>query len=199
MTRALVVLLTIVAAGPAAADSDEFAHCTTCHGADGNGNPAIKAPKLAGMERWYIEAQLAAFRDGWRGTDVLDMPGHEMRPVAAALPNESAMARAAAYVSAFTPVAPPVTVEGDAARGSASYTACATCHGADGRGKEELNAPALAGQNDWYLVTQLKNYRDGHRGTHEDDVRGATMRPMAAVLVDDAAIADVVAYINSLH
>ena len=54
-------------------------------------------------------------------------------------------------------------------------------------------------QSDWYLVAQLHNYRDGRRGTHQDDVHGATMQPFAATLVDDAAIVDVVAYINSLH
>jgi cytochrome c553 len=47
--------------------------------------------------------------------------------------------------------------------------------------------------------SQLHNYRDGRRGTHQDDVHGATMQPFAATLVDDAAIVDVVAYINSLH
>jgi cytochrome c oxidase subunit 2 len=122
-----------------------------------------------------------------------------MRPVAAELPNGAALARAVAYVAAFEPIAPPATVEGDAFRGAALYAPCAACHGAAGQGDESLGAPALAGQNDWYLVTQLHNYRDGRRGTHADDVRGATMRPLVATLPDDAAITDVVAYINSLR
>ena len=182
-----------------AAGTDEFLYCTTCHGAEGNGNLAIRAPKIAGMERWYIDAQLVAFRAGWRGTDPADMPGHEMRPVAAVLPNDATVARASAYVATFTPGVPPVTVAGDAARGAALYAACAACHGADGRGNEGLAAPALAGQSDWYLVAQLRNYHDGRRGTHKDDIHGATMQPFAAALADEAAIVDVVAYINSLH
>jgi len=198
MTRALI-LLYMLALVPAAAAGDDFLYCTTCHGADGNGNRAIRAPKIAGMEPWYVEAQLAAFRAGWRGTDPADAPGHEMRPVAAVLANDATVARAAAYVAAFAPGAAPVTVTGDAAHGATLYAACAACHGADGRGNETFAAPALAGQNDWYLVTQLHNYRDGRRGTHADDVHGATMRPLVATLVDEAAIVDVVAYINSLH
>ncbi len=182
-----------------AADADEFLFCTTCHGVEGAGNPAIRAPKIAGMERWYVDAQLAAFRAGWRGADPADMPGHEMRPVAAVLPNDATVARAAAYVETFAATAPPITVEGNADHGATLYVACAVCHGTDGRGNEALAAPALAGQSDWYLVAQLHNYRDGRRGTHQDDVHGATMQPFAATLVDDAAIVDVVAYINSLH
>ena len=32
--------------------SDLF--CLTCHGTDGQGNQGIDAPRLAGMERWYL-------------------------------------------------------------------------------------------------------------------------------------------------
>jgi cytochrome c553 len=199
MTRALILLYALALMPVASAADDDFLYCTTCHGADGNGNRAIRAPKIAGMEHWYVEAQLAAFRAGWRGTDPADAPGHEMRPVAAVLPNDATLARAVAYVAAFVPSAPPVTVTGDAAHGATLYAPCAACHGADGRGNEALAAPALAGQSDWYLVTQLHNYRDGRRGTNPEDVHGATMRPLVATLVDEAAIVDVVAYINSLH
>ncbi len=200
MTRALTLLAYVALAVAAhAADSEDFTYCMTCHGTEALGNAAIQAPKIAGMEKWYIEAQLAAFRAGWRGADPADMPGHEMRPVAGELPNEASTARAAQFVATFTPIAPPVTIEGNSSRGATFYAACAACHGAAGHGNEALAAPALAGQNDWYLATQIRNYRDGRRGTHKDDVHGATMRPLVAVLVDDAAIADVVAYINSLH
>ena len=127
------------------------------------------------------------------------MAGHEMRPVAVVFPNDETLARAAEYVETFTPTRRRSRSTAMRTRGATLYAACAACHGADGRGNETLAAPALAGQSDWYLVTQLHNYRDGRRGTHEDDVHGATMRPLAAALVDDAAIVDVVAYINSLH
>jgi cytochrome c oxidase subunit II len=200
MTRVLTFCLAFsVATIAAAADPDEFTYCTVCHGIEGNGNPAIHAPKIAGLAPWYVDAQLNAFRAGWRGADPADTPGHEMRPVAAELPNDAAVARAVAYVAAFVPIAPPITIEGNPIAGAALYAPCAACHGAAGEGNESLGAPALAGQNDWYLVTQIHNYRDGRRGTHPDDVRGATMRPLVATLPDDAAIVDVVAYINSLH
>jgi len=48
------------------------------------------------------------------------------------------------------------------------------------------------------MTRQLKNFRVGIRGAHPDDAFGAQMRPMAMVLTNDEAIADVVAYITSL-
>lgn len=200
MSRLLAVCIAFASSAIAsAADPDEFTYCTVCHGVDGNGNPAIRAPKIAGQAPWYIEAQMKAFRAGWRGTDPADASGHEMQPVAQELPNDATLARAVAYVAAFVPISPPTTIEGDATRGATLYASCAACHGAVGEGNESIGAPALAGQNDWYLATQIRNYRDGRRGTHEDDVRGETMRPLVAALADDAAITDVVAYINSLR
>ncbi len=86
----------------------------------------------------------------------------------------------------------------DADVGQALYVVCGACHGPDGGGNVALNAPKLTGQEAWYLQRQLNNYKTGARGTHEDDVFGIQMAPMAAILVDDAAIANVVAYINTL-
>lgn len=87
---------------------------------------------------------------------------------------------------------------GDAAKGQALYAVCATCHGANGEGNVALNAPNLSGQSDWYLVSQLDYYKKGIRGSHKDDTLGQQMAAMSATLVDQAAIHDVVAYINSL-
>jgi len=62
-----------------------------------------------------------------------------------------------------------------------------------------MNAPRQAGLNDWYLVTQLKNFRSGSRGAHSDDAYGMQMNMMAAILNSDESINDVVAYINTLE
>src|SRR5690606_23310849 len=57
---------------------------------------------------------------------------------------------------------------GDAARGQALYAVCSTCHGPNAEGLHEMNAPALAGREAWYLVRQLENFKAGIRGTHPD-------------------------------
>lgn len=93
---------------------------------------------------------------------------------------------------------PVVEAAGDAEKGKTLYAICAACHGANAEGTAALNAPANAGQDPWYMTRQLKNFKAGIRGAHPDDTFGAQMRPMAMVLADDQAIADVVAYISSL-
>jgi cytochrome c oxidase subunit 2 len=87
---------------------------------------------------------------------------------------------------------------GDPAAGQASYAVCSACHGQQAEGNKDLNAPKLAGQAGWYLARQLKNFKSGVRGADDKDVFGKQMAPMAATLPDDAAIANVVAYIASL-
>ena len=87
---------------------------------------------------------------------------------------------------------------GDPLIGQATYPVCATCHGSQGEGIVALNSPKLSGQESWYLETQLRNFKNGVRGAHEDDVYGKQMAPMAAVLADEAAIRNMAAYISTL-
>ena len=87
---------------------------------------------------------------------------------------------------------------GNAVVGAAQYAPCAACHGTQGAGNLDLNAPKLAGQSDWYLKRQLMNYKTGLRGTHEKDMFGRQMTAMVMTLVNEAAVDNVVAYINTL-
>lgn len=196
---ASLTLLSALASPTTSASKEDFSYCLTCHGAQGNGNPAIQAPKIAGMEPWYVRKQLEQFRAGVRGTSPLDHTGQEMRPIAAALAEPAEIDGAVRYAAAFKPKAPPVTVTGDHERGRTLYEICAACHGARGEGNSALHAPALANQSDWYLVTQLERYRSGARGFSADDIAGAQMRVIAVSLPDSNAITDVVAFINTLR
>ena len=62
-----------------------------------------------------------------------------------------------------------------------------------------LNAPRMAGMDDWYLARQLENFKSGVRGAHPEDFYGEQMGFMARTLIDDQAINDLVAYINTLE
>ncbi|HEY5573087.1 MAG TPA: hypothetical protein VIK64_08765, partial [Anaerolineales bacterium] len=64
---------------------------------------------------------------------------------------------------------------------------------------QQMNAPGLKGMSDWYLVTQLKNFKQGIRGAHARDLYGSQMALMAAILSDDQAINDLVAYVNTFE
>lgn len=182
--------------GVEADTSDRY--CTTCHGADGIGNIAVEAPRLAGMEGWYLKRQLENFRAGIRGTHAQDIQGIAMRPMATKLSDES-IADIVEWVGEWEYVPAETTIDGNVNQGRTAYQTCAACHGANAEGTEALGAPALAGQNDWYMVTQLKNFRAGFRGAHPDDTYGGQMLTMSSTLSDDQAIINVVSYINTLQ
>lgn len=176
--------------------SDRF--CLTCHGTDGQGNQGIDAPRLAGMERWYLKRQLELFRDGLRGTHPEDLAGQEMQPMAEILSDDS-ITDILDWVETWEYIPTEITMtDGDASRGQSLYQTCAACHGVNGEGNEAMNAPALAGQNDWYLMTQLVNFKEGYRGYDSQDRYGSQMRMMAQGIPDETAMKDLVSYINTL-
>jgi cytochrome c oxidase subunit II len=179
--------------------ANEFDYCLLCHGTNGNGNVAIRAPKISGVEPWYLARQLENFADGLRGMPEADAPGHEMGPVGLRLRNEKQLEAAVQFVGRLDSRKPARTVSGDVKRGKSLYAACAACHGASGEGNAQLQAPALAARSDWYLAVQLENFRRGLRGADPRDTYGAQMRAVIGSLADDAAVNDVVAYINTLR
>ena len=90
-------------------------------------------------------------------------------------------------------------MQGDVKAGETLYVVCAECHGDKAQGNEAMAGPRLAGQNDWYLVNQINKFKQRQRGYHASDHGGRQMAPMVVTLADEAAINDVVAYINSLQ
>ena len=196
----LLLGATAHAAGDAAAGKSLYPVCTACHGPTGLGNQAMNAPKLAGQEPWYLVRQMQMFQNGSRGTAAGDMHGAQMAAMAKGpqLASEEALQNLAAYIATFPVADVPETVTGDAAAGQKLYVVCAACHGPQAEGVEALGGPRLAGQSDWYLVTSINKYKNGQRGYHATDHRGRQMAPMVATLTSDQAVADIVAYINSL-
>lgn len=188
-------------AGDAAAGKALFPVCTACHGPTGQGNQAMNAPKLAGLSSWYFIKQMQLFQNDARGTAPGDMHGMQMAAMAKGpqLTGDAALANLAAYVATFPDEPTAQTVAGDAKAGAALYPVCAACHGQRAEGIEAMAGPRLAGQNDWYLVAQIKKFQKGQRGYHNSDHGGRQMRPMASTLTSEQAINDVVAYIRSME
>ena len=179
--------------------ADEFVNCTVCHGVQMMGNEILQAPRLSGMAGWYVSRQMLAFKNGERGIHEDDLPGRRMQTMAAALSSEQ-IAAVSSFVADTRSDGPPQTVSGDIDAGQDHYATCYACHGENGEGNEAIGGPPLAGINDWYLATQLRNYRDGYRGTNPDDTYGFMMRAATLVFLnDDEAIADVVSYIATLY
>jgi cytochrome c oxidase subunit 2 len=201
-----VTFLIGVAASASAADSalerlaGDYDYCTVCHGANGQGNVAIQAPALAGIETWYLRSRLQAYRAQHLGVEFArDPSGTEMRTVAREI-DAARIPGIADYIAHFRPAPQARTLPGNTVNGRRLYaTHCATCHGERGTGNELLHAPGLQRLNDWYFVAAFGKYRSGLRGTASDDVFGTQMRVLASSLPADFAINDVVAYIQSLR
>lgn len=99
-------LFSALSAGALAAGDPErgqslYAVCGSCHGPNGEGNEALNAPALAGMETWYTERQLKNFKSGVRGSDPKDTYGMQMAPMAATLADDQAIADVSAYIESL--------------------------------------------------------------------------------------------------
>ena len=190
-----IFALNSFASGNALKGQGSYAVCLACHGAEGMGNKALNAPQIAGQSIWYLKRQLKNFKKGIRGADAKDTYGMQMRPMALTLRNDEAINDMAAYISSMPLKTVSATIKGDLDAGKKSYMLCQSCHGSNGEGNKALNAPRLAGQHDWYLARQLRNFKEGIRGTKAGDLYGAQMRPMAMALSNDETIKNISAYI----
>jgi len=188
-----------VSAEATAPGQEIFQLCAQCHGPTGAGQRPLNAPSIAGLPKWYVEAQLKKFRKGARGTHWQDLAGMQMRPMSLSFHNDADLEAVAGYVASLPrPSVAPMLEGGDAEHGKLLFTPCTACHGPEAAGNEQLKAPPLRAASDWYLATQLAHFKAGIRGANPLDVEGATMRPMAATLPDEQAVKDVVAYISSM-
>jgi cytochrome c553 len=144
--------------------------CQECHGEAGLGT-AEHFPKLAGQGAAYLRKQLTDFRSGARKNAI-------MTDMAAAISARD-VDDIAAYFSGsphwageeqnFSAAGQKLFREGDAARG---LIACVICHGEKGGGDFEAVpvSPAIAGQRESYLATQLYAWKAGDRKNSPGDV-----------------------------
>ena len=195
----------------AARGQTHYSTCQTCHGLNAEGNQAAGAPRLVGLQEWYLAKQLQKYRSGLRGSEAQDTSGQEMAAIAKVLPNEKAINDVAGYI--VTLKANPSTrteTSGDPVKGEALFWHCTHCHGSRGQGiNEGYNrtpkslhppAPKLSGQDDWYMIRQLQNFKSRIRGSHKQDKEGMQCRVRGmSSLSSEKDIYDVVAYIKTLQ
>lgn len=86
------------AAGDAERGKSLYATCGACHGPNAEGMQALNAPRLTGLEPWYLVRQLQNFKQGIRGSDPKDIYGMQMAPMAQILPDQQAMEDVVAYI-----------------------------------------------------------------------------------------------------
>lgn len=183
---------------PANRGKELFATCSECHGEQGEGNFAIGAPNIAGMNGWYIETELRKFRAGIRGAQFEDIEGMRMRPMSLSLGGDADVKAVAAYVASLPPVRHAPILRGDPQAGKRRYALCSGCHGPSGSGNEAVKAPRLAGVDDWYIATEIKKFHNGVRGADPNDAEGQAMAPMTRAFNNDKMIDDLAAYVSTL-
>lgn len=174
--------------------------CRTCHGAQGEGNPLLAAPALAGQREEYLVRQLHNFKSGKRGYHRDDRHGNTMRGIASTLSDDEITALAKHF--ATLAVAPAgAAIKGDVAAGKARYLGtCAMCHGEKAEGYLPLQSPSLRVLNSEYLSAQMHSFVKGWRGdASEFDQPSLWMRSIAAQVSDPVELANIIAYIKSLR
>lgn len=193
------LLLGTVSVNAQQTGANQYKLCHQCHGDRGEGNMLVGAPAVAGLPAWYTEAQVKKFQDGSRGAHPRDEGGLRMRPMSRMVKAED-LSAVAAYIEAMPAVKPEPTIKGNAFKGKELYAPCSACHGQKAEGNPTVHAPPLRHINDWYLFTQMQNFRHGIRANDPaKDPTGAAMVPMAKMLQDDKAIHDVLSYIQTIE
>jgi len=108
------------------------------------------------------------------------------------------MKNLAAYIQTLSGKPQHTMTSGDANAGKAKYMLCATCHGTNGEGMPAMKSPGLTNLPDYYIVTQLKNFKHGVRGADAaKDMQGSMMAPMAKMLTEED-MKNLAAYIKTL-
>ncbi len=148
--------------------------CIECHGTHGQGgqhpnSTEGKFAKLAGQYPSYILKQIREFRSGARKHD-------QMAIMARSVSDEDVIDIAAFFGSqklmagegAGSELGKKLFDQGDATRG---IPACASCHGANGKGLGLVPSAPIVGGQEWrYLDKQLRDWRSGDRRNSPDGV-----------------------------
>jgi len=167
-------------AGSAAAGQRKSAACIACHGPVGVSAAGLLGPTLAGQNRAYLAAALAAYKSGARKNPI-------MLGVASSL-SSTDIEDVASWFSSQKCAVVPGGAEQLAAARKAGAAMCANCHGANGVPRSDA-WPSLLGQSGDYLKGALRSYASADR-SH------IVMSTLARGL-DDAAIERVAAWYST--
>lgn len=171
--------------------------CVACHQADGSGMniPGGESwPRLSGLDRDYLVAQVQAFKAGTRQSA-------SMLPFANML-NDEQIVDVASYYASLTPTQAAPTdasaellahgkklaVQGDWDR---YIVSCNSCHGIDSQGNGSV-FPELAGQHPSYIAQQITAWQNGTRTNDPQH-----LMKVIADRLDDNDIAAVSAWLAS--
>ncbi len=151
--------------------------CALCHGMEGQSASAVY-PRLAAQHPDYLAKQLKDFRERRRKSETMtdmakDLRDEDIAGLAAYFSGKNAGSRQPGDAD-LAAVGRYIFHRGNSYSGVA---ACASCHGANGYGTQQL--PRLAGQHPAYLEVQLKEFSKRERNNDN-----AVMHTVAAKLTE---------------
>ncbi len=177
--------------------------CAACHGMSGEGKAELKTPSIANEPRWYVMTQLLNFHDGKRGQDAVKDPQGAMMAGIAKTLTRAQIEAVATHVEKLPMVVPSEKeiAGADVPQGQELfYERCMECHRYNASGEMAFGSPPLVGRQGWYLLEQLRKFKNLHRGAAKGDERGAKMVQMATQFIaDEQAMKNVVGYILTLN
>jgi len=164
--------------------------CSSCHMSDGNSAVPL-FPKLAGQHREYLARELEDMLDGKRRNDTMAPILSQFRkadiPGLADYYASQSPAPGTVHDATLLEAGRRIYEEGNEESGVPS---CSGCHEDDGSGSERF--PRLAGQNQEYVVQELRRFRSGSR-TNVKYMNAVSKR------LTDAEIVAVAEYLASLQ
>ena len=155
--------------------------CAGCHGEYGQGSGDGEYPRLAGLDQQYLARQLQFFKDRSRLNIPMlpyaterELPAKDVEAVSAYLssmqlptklpPVDKDNFDSYARLMASKRVVNIARYDGDIDEGKRLYSKeCGSCHGKDGMGKPDKQAPRLVGQHSNYIKRQMKIISIGER------------------------------------
>ncbi|MCB1234543.1 MAG: cytochrome c [Verrucomicrobiae bacterium] len=171
--------------------------CSQCHGEKGEGKVELKTPSIAGLPEWYSKIQIGKFRQKIRGQSPEDTNGMIMHTVAQSL-DDAAIEGVTKVIADLKLVPMQNTLGGDPDKGEVIFRErCMECHRYNGRGEMAFHSAHLIGLQDWYIISQLRKFRGGVRGSIPADVDGGKMHRITETMKDEQFI-DVAAYVAVL-
>ena len=87
--------------GDATKGKAAYLTCVACHGAKGEGSPALNSPRLAGQHDWYLVRQLQNYKSGIRANSPQNVFDTQMKPFALMLATDEAVNDMAAYINSL--------------------------------------------------------------------------------------------------
>jgi cytochrome c553 len=90
--------------GDAARGEDYYVNiCSACHSGNGQGNDALGAPALAGLNDWYLQSSYQSYLNGTRGNHPDDFYGAQMARLAPALAKGDDIDDVIAFIASLPP------------------------------------------------------------------------------------------------